>query len=57
MHLTQCHKNDTFDVSVIISSGFVVSENKKQIVLAGDLVDQDGDIRRVIIIPKENIIR
>ncbi len=34
--------------------GWLVSENKKQIVLSQD--DIDGDIRGVIVIPKENII-
>lgn len=56
MYITQCNKDDKFDVSVIISCGFVVKEDKKSIVLAGDVID-DGDIRRVIIIPKENIIK
>lgn len=55
MYMTQQHKDDKFDVSVICSVGYVVSEDKKQIVLAGDVLD-GGDIRRVIVIPKENIV-
>lgn len=55
MYITQCDKNDDFDVCVIYSTGFVISEDKKKVVLAGDVVD--GDIRRVIVIPKENIIK
>lgn len=54
MYLTQYNKEDDFRVSVIYSTGFVISEDKKQLVLAGDVVDE-GDIRRVIVIPKENI--
>lgn len=57
IYLTQCHKDDSFDVSTIISCGYVIEEDKKKIVLAGDVVDEFGDIRRVIVIPKENIIR
>ena len=57
IYLTQCHKDDSFDVSTIISCGYVIEEDKKKIVLAGDVVDESGDIRRVIVIPKENIIR
>jgi hypothetical protein len=53
LYLTQCGKDDDFAVSTVYSTGFVVSENKRQIVLAGDIIDED--IRRVIVIPKENI--
>lgn len=55
MYLTQCSKEDVFEVATIISTGYVVSENKRQIVLAGDVLE-NGDVRRVIVIPKENII-
>ena len=44
-----------FQVSILESVGFVIQEDKTKIVLAGDLVDKD--FRRVIIIPKENIIK
>lgn len=54
MYMTQCFADDEFAVCEIESVGYVVQEDKKQIVLAGDLVD--GDVRRVIVIPKENII-
>lgn len=56
MYLTQCHKDDKWQVSTIISCGYVVAEDERKITLASDLVDEDGDIRRVIVIPKENII-
>jgi len=56
IYMTQQDKEDKFDVSIICSVGYVVSEDKKQIVLAGDVID-DGDIRRVIVIPKENIVK
>lgn len=56
MYITQCGVDEKFKVSLITSCGFVVSENKEKIVLAGDVLD-DGDLRRVIVIPKENIVR
>lgn len=55
MYLTQTNKEYNFDIATICSVGYVVSEDKHKIVLAGDVLD-DGDIRRVIVIPKENII-
>ena len=55
MYITQCSREDEFEVCEIISIGVLVEENKDKIVLAGDLVDDD--IRRVIVIPKENIIK
>lgn len=55
MYITQCNKDDKFEVSEILSVGYIVKEDSKSITLAGDVID-DGDIRRVIIIPKENII-
>jgi hypothetical protein len=54
MHLTQESKDTDWSVCVIESVGFVIHEDKEKIVLAGDLVDDD--VRRVIVIPKENII-
>lgn len=54
IYLTQCHREDDFEVEVITSVGFLVSETKDQIVLAGDSLGDD--VRRVIVIPKENII-
>lgn len=55
IYITQCSKEDNFGVEIIISTGFVVSEDKKQIVLAADVLES-GDVRRVIVIPKENIL-
>lgn len=55
MYISQMDKDDDFTVAIICSTGFVVSEDKKQIVIAGDVLE-DGDVRRVIVIPKENII-
>lgn len=54
IYLTQCGRDDDFKTAIITSIGFVIQEDKKQIVLAGDLVGED--VRRVIVIPKENII-
>jgi len=50
----QQEPTQNFDVCVIESVGFVIQEDKKKIVLAGDLVDDE--YRRIIVIPKENII-
>ena len=55
MYITQCERECDFDVCVITSVGFVIEEDEEKIVLAGDLVDDD--IRRVIVIPKENIVK
>lgn len=54
MYITQEPMQD-FSVCVIESVGFVIQEDKEKIVLAGDLVDDE--FRRVIVIPKENIIK
>lgn len=51
----QWTKDDKFDVAIVESLGFLVEETKEHIVLAGDLIDTD--YRRVIVIPKENIIK
>ena len=53
MYITQEPMQD-FSVCVIESVGFVIQEDKHKIVLAGDLVDDE--YRRVIVIPKENIV-
>lgn len=54
MYLTQCSKDDDFDIEIITSVGFVVKETDAFICLAGDTLGDD--VRRVICIPKENII-
>jgi len=54
IYMTQCGQEDSFEVEVITSIGFVIQEDQKQIVLAGDLLGED--CRRVIVIPKENIL-
>ena len=54
IYLTQCGRDDDFKTAIITSIGYVVGEDKHQIVLAGDLVGED--VRRAIVIPKENII-
>lgn len=54
LYIRQCEKDDDFAYCVLFSVGFVIQEDKEQIVLSGDLVD--GDVRRVIVIPRENII-
>ena len=48
-------KDSVFEVAIIKSVGYLVQDNKKDLVISGDLID--GDIRRTIVIPKENIIK
>jgi hypothetical protein len=55
MHITQCNQEDEFKVAVITSIGQLVKIQDDAVVLAGDILD-DGEIRRVIVIPEENII-
>ena len=55
MYITQCGTDEDWDVCVITSVGFVLKETKKYIVLCGDLVDDE--VRRAIVIPKENICK
>lgn len=54
MHITQEPIDTAWEVQIITSIGFVVYEDKKILVLAGDTLGED--VRRVIVIPKENII-
>jgi hypothetical protein len=56
LFLTQCNEEDDFKVAVITSVGQLVKVTDKGVVLAGDMLD-DGEMRRVIIIPEENIIK
>jgi len=56
MYITQISREEDFKIAEICSVGYLVKETKDSIVLAGDVLD-DGEIRRVIIIPKENIIK
>lgn len=44
-----------FDVAIMESVGFLIQEDKKKLVLAGELLE-NGNARRIIVIPKENII-
>jgi len=55
MYLAQEEIDSKWEVCVITSVGFVIEETKDHIVLAGDIVDED--VRRVIVIPKENIVK
>lgn len=54
LYITQEPDPTLYDVCVVESIGYVVREDKSKIVLAGDIVD--GEFRRVIVIPKENLI-
>ena len=54
MYINQCERDSEWEVCIITSVGYVIEDNKDFIVLAGDLVDDE--VRRVIVIPKENIV-
>lgn len=54
MYLEQCPKESKFEVCEIESVGYLVEVTNDYYVLAADLVDDD--IRRAIVIPKENVI-
>jgi len=54
MYIIQCAKDEDWEPCVITSVGFVIEDTKEHVVLAGDLLDDD--LRRAIVIPKENII-
>lgn len=53
MYITQCDKDEKFEVCSVESVGFLLKETKREIVLVGDLID--GEYRRVLVIPVENI--
>lgn len=55
MYITQTTKDENWSVCEIESVGFLIKETKDYIVLAGDILEED--IRRTIVIPKENIIK
>ena len=50
----QMETTEDFSICEIHTIGFVVNENSKQYVLCQDIIE--GDIRGVIVIPKENVI-
>lgn len=56
-YIDQCHKDDEFEVVVITTVGFLLSETDTQIVLAQDSMSGSAseDYRGIIVIPKENI--
>lgn len=56
LFITQCNINDNLDISVITSIGKLVSVDINKIVIAGDIIEESEDLRRVIVIPMENII-
>lgn len=55
LNITQCNASDTFTAEVIKSIGELVKVENDCVVIAGDIL-KDGEIRRVIVIPEENII-
>lgn len=55
IYLKQCSIDDDFTYETIVSYGKTIQEDDEQITLAGDTI-REKDVRRVIVIPKENII-
>jgi hypothetical protein len=57
-YINQLHKDYDFEVVVIKTIGFLLSETDTQIVLAQDKMsgDADEEYRGIICIPKENIV-
>lgn len=45
-----------FDVAIMDSIGFLLKEDDTKLVLAGELLE-NATARRIIVIPKENLIR
>ena len=54
LYITQESVDSDWQPCIITSVGFVLEEDSDKIVLAGDLADDD--VRRVLVIPKENIV-
>lgn len=54
MFIEQCSDKENFSVCDICSVGFVIKKTNREIVLSGDLIEDE--FRRVIVIPKENIV-
>jgi len=54
IYIQQQPPQEYWSVCVIESVGYLIEEDKEKIVLAGDLID--GEYRRVLVIPKENIV-
>lgn len=56
LFLTQCNEKDDFKISILTSIGQLIAVTDSAVVIAGDIL-KDGEIRRVIAIPLENIIQ
>jgi hypothetical protein len=54
MYIVQEAIDEDFAVAILDSVGFVIHEDREKVVLAGDLLERD--VRRVLVIPKENIV-
>lgn len=55
MELGQTSRTDTYEVALMQTVGFLITESETQITIARDIVDET-DCRGVITIPKENIV-
>lgn len=54
MYIIEETRDSDFDIATITSVGVLIHEDKEKIILAGDVIDDD--VRRVIAIPKVNIL-
>lgn len=54
LYIQQESHGEHYEISIIESVGLLIEEQEDKIVLAGDYL-KDG-LRRVIVIPKENIV-
>lgn len=57
LHIEEESREQPYAVTTIESTGFLIEKTKSHIVLAGDLMDKTGNVRRVIVIPTENILK
>jgi hypothetical protein len=57
LYIQQENNDGMWDVCEIESIGFIIFEDKKCVALAGDMLDSKEKVRRVLVIPKENIIK
>ena len=54
LYITQCNKDDDFEITTITSIGKLIDCTDTMLVIAGDILGDD--LRRVITIPLENVI-
>lgn len=53
-YIEQCSKDSEFEFCTIKTVGFLVYADSDKLVLAQDIIEED--LRRVVVIPRENVI-